>query len=124
MAISPLQQVTFLAAPEFDLGLAIGEPIRSGGVIRNQAGEIVARLEEAGVSPGDAASEAASKAVAAVRDNKGKAITVFQAISNGVLDETVVDEAIALIDAVNSTCAEGAAGFLYRKASSILSSQQ
>ena len=77
MAISPLQQVTLLAAPEFDLGLATGEPIRSGGVIRNQAGEIAARLEEADVSPGDAVSEAASKAAAVARDNKGKAITVF-----------------------------------------------
>ena len=77
MTISPLQQVTLLAAPEFDLGLATGEPIRSGGVIRNQAGEIVARLEEAGVSPGDAVSEAASKAAAVARDSKGKAITVF-----------------------------------------------
>jgi len=77
VAISPLRQVTLLAAPEFDLGLATGELIRSGGVIRNQAGEIVAHLEGAGVSPGDAVSEAASKAGAVVRDNKGKAITVF-----------------------------------------------
>ena len=71
-----LQQIAFLVPPELDLGLATGKLIRYGGVVRNQAGEIVARLEEAGVSPGDAVSEAASKAAAVVRDNKGKAIIV------------------------------------------------
>ena len=44
--------------------------------MRNQAGEIVAHLEEVDISLGDAVSEAVSKAVAVVRDNKGKAIIV------------------------------------------------
>ena len=72
-----LQQIAFLVPPELDLGLATGELIRYGGVVRNQAGEIVAHLEEVDISLGDAVSEAVSKAVAVVRDNKGKAITVF-----------------------------------------------
>lgn len=137
-----LQQIAFLVPPELDLGLATGELIRYGGVVRNQAGEIVAHLEEVDISLGDAVSEAVSKAVAVARDNKGKVIIAgaavaavtgaiayasykrmakrqvrqielaerfqetmnqyFQAISNGALDEAVVDETIAVIDEANS----------------------
>lgn len=71
-----LQQIAFLVPPELDLGLATGELIRYGGVVRNQAGEIVAHLEEVDISLGDAVGEAVSKAIAVARENKGKVIIV------------------------------------------------
>lgn len=76
-----LQQIAFLVPPELDLGLATGKLIRYGGVVRNQAGEIVAHLEEVDISLGDAVSEAVSKAVAVARDNKGKVIIAGAAVA-------------------------------------------
>lgn len=73
-----IQQVTFDVPKEIALGLASGEYIQYGGVVRDAAGHIVKHLEPADVSNDvNKAIQVAAQAIQLAKENKKTAIGVL-----------------------------------------------
>ena len=73
-----IQQVTFDVPKEIALGLASGEYVQYGGVVRDAAGHIVKHLEPADVSnDANKAMQVAAQAIQLAKENKKAAIGVL-----------------------------------------------
>lgn len=73
-----IQQVTFDVPKEIALGLASGEYIQYGGVVRDAAGHIVKHLEPVNVSnDANRAMQVAAQAIQLAKENKKTAIGVL-----------------------------------------------